>query len=303
MKSLIDILIIIILLAFSFIVVAAEIGILQIKRSDIPANKPYIEKMIDNKNEFMSTTQVGITLASMLAGWAGEPAMTNLFLLTGIQHLIGEKIISISAFLLITYLSIVFSELLPKNIAMAYPTKTLIKITPVIKIIHTIFYPMVWILDKSSTFITKALRIPINPDNDLLNESSLIKSMQIAALNENSDIKHADVKYIKNTLKLNDTPVSAIMVPIEKISRDKKLFSRTPSLDFKTYSYSDNIFELKSISKNKTADQVLDLMTKYHTSILSVKNNNQIIGIVTNTDIFEIIYPELYDEKTTEQNN
>lgn len=301
MKSTIDVLVILLLLGFSFIVVAAEIGILQIKRSDVPKNNSYIIKMLDNKNEFMSTTQVGITLASMLAGWAGEPAMTNLFLLTGIQHLIGEKIVSITAFLTITYLSIVFSELLPKNIAMAFPTKTLVKITPIIKIIHTIFYPMVWILDKSSTFITKALHVPINPDNDLLNESSLIKSMQIAAKNINSDIGPADVKFIKNTLKLNDTFVSEIMVPLDKISRNNHLFSKTPSENFKSYTYSGKSFELLSIDKNKTADQTLDFMTKNHTSILSVTNKSEIIGIVTNTDIFEIIYPELYDEKTKEQ--
>lgn len=296
-----NILIILILLGFSFVVVAAEIGILQIKKSDVPENQPYVLKMINNKNEFMSTTQVGITISSMLAGWAGEPAMTKLFLMTNMQHLISEKGTSILAFIFVTYLSIVISELLPKNIAMAFPTQTLIKITPIIRIIHLLFYPMVWILDKSSLILSNKLNIPTNQDSDLLNESSLIKSMQIASIDANSDIQPSDVKYIKNTLKLNDTLVTKIMVPKNQISRNNQLFSRTPSLDFKYYSHNNKQFKLLQISSTTTADQALEFMTKNYTSILAIKENNQIIGIVTNTDIFEIIYPELYDERTKEQ--
>ena len=54
------------IIGFAFIVVAAEIALLQIKQSDTSTSDVYIRKMINNKNEFMSTIQVGITLSLSL---------------------------------------------------------------------------------------------------------------------------------------------------------------------------------------------------------------------------------------------
>lgn len=83
---------IILIIEFAFIVVAAEIALLQIKKSDIDNDNEYALKMIENKNEFMSNIQVGITISSMLAGFAGEPSMTKIIMRTGIQNLIGDKL-------------------------------------------------------------------------------------------------------------------------------------------------------------------------------------------------------------------
>ena len=292
---------IILIIGFAFIVVAAEIALLQIKKSDIDNDNKYAMKMIENKNEFMSTIQVGITISSMLAGFAGEPSMTKIIMRTGIQHLIGDKLTTTIAFGLITVISIVLSELLPKNIAMAFPKETLYKVIIPIRIIHTIFYPVVWFLDKSSAIITKQLGIPVNPNTDLLNEASLLASLRIAASTEESDIQEADVSFIKNIIKLNDTKIQDIMTPIDKISFDNRRFSRVPHQNFEEYVYNDKTYPLYKISANTTADKALSQMTSQHTGILAIEENSKVIGILSNTDIFEVIYPELFDEKTISQ--
>jgi len=289
-----NLLIISAIIGFAFIVVAAEIALLQIKQSDTSTDDVYIRKMINNKNEFMSTIQVGITLSSMIAGWAGEPAMTDLLFKTNIQNILGHKLTEIVSFCLITYISIVVSELLPKNIAMAFPYKTLKRVVPFIKTVHIVFYPMVWLLDHSSTILSSFMKIPTNLEEEIINESSIIKSMQIGANDIQSDIKESDIAFIKNALTLNDTSVQDIMTPIDDISFDSNVFSRIPNTDYSKYSYHTNTHDLHAIDANSTADNALHLMSEYKTNMLKVVKDDTIIGIVTDTDVFKIIYPKLF---------
>lgn len=282
------------IIGFAFIVVAAEIALLQIKQSDTSTSDAYIRKMINNKNEFMSTIQVGITLSSMIAGWAGEPAMTEILFKTNIQSIIGHKLTEVVSFCIITYISIVVSELLPKNIAMAFPYKTLKRVVPFIKTVHIVFYPMVWLLDHSSTLLSSIMKIPTNIEEETINESSIIKSMQIGANDSQSDIKKSDITFIKNALTLNDTPVHDIMTPIDNISFDGNIFSRIPNKDYSMYLYHNNYHILHAVNANATADHALRIMSEHKTDILKVVDNNVILGILTDTDIFRIIYNEAF---------
>lgn len=284
------------IIGFAFIVVAAEIALLQIKQSDTSTSDVYIRKMINNKNEFMSTIQVGITLSSMIAGWAGEPAMTELLLKTNIQDIIGHKLTEVASFCIITYISIVVSELLPKNIAMAFPYETLKRVVPFIKTVHIVFYPMVWLLDHSSVLLSSIMRIPTNIEEETINESAIIKSMQIGANDNKSDIKESDITFIKNALALNDTPVRDIMTPVNDISFNSQVFSRIPSQDYSTYSYHNNTYVLHAINAHETTDYALKIMSEHNTYMLKIIENNDIIGIITDTDIFKIIYPKLFQQ-------
>jgi len=229
----------------------------------------------------------------MIAGWAGEPAMTELLFKTNIQNILGHKLTEIVSFCIITYISIVVSELLPKNIAMAFPYKTLKRVVPFIKTVHIVFYPMVWLLDHSSTILSSFMKIPTNLEEEIINESSIIKSMQIGANDIQSDIKESDIAFIKNALTLNDTSVQDIMTPIDDISFDSNVFSRIPNTDYSKYSYHTNTHDLHAIDANSTADNALHLMSEYKTNMLKVVKDDTIIGIVTDTDVFKIIYPKL----------
>lgn len=284
------------IIGFAFIVVAAEIALLQIKQSDTSTSDVYIRKMINNKNEFMSTIQVGITLSSMIAGWAGEPAMTELLVKTNIQSIIGHKLTEVISFCIITYISIVVSELLPKNIAMAFPYKTLNRVAPFIKTVHIVFYPMVWLLDHSSALLSSIMKIPTNIEEETINESSIIKSMQIGADDDKSDIKESDITFIKNALALNDTPVRDIMTPVDDICFDSQVFSKIPNKDYSTYSYHNNTHVLYAIKAHETTDYAVKIMSKHNTHILKIIENNDIIGIITDTDIFKIISPKLFQQ-------
>lgn len=293
-----DILTITIIIVFAFITVAAEIALLQSKTSQIDPKDKFLYKMVTHKSEFLSTIQVGITLASMIAGWAGEPAMTNL-----LQFLpIPENILQIVSFIVITYISIVLSELLPKNVAMAFTQSTLKKVALPIRIIHIVFYPMVWMLDHSSKLLSKILNVPVvNEQEDIYTQEQLLRVVENSSKDENSDLSTTDLQLIMNATTLDEKLVIDYQTPKEKISENVHLYSRIPNLDLHEYSYKGHNYPLMEVQWNDNLHKALQTMIDYHTSILEVIKDKETIGIITNTDIYQEMFgQQLEDEKVVE---
>lgn len=297
MSIITNLIIIVLNFGFAFIFVAAEIALLQIKSNAIDPTHKYELYMAKHKSVFLSTIQVAITLANLFAGWAGEPAMTNI-----IKELIPMELpevpLAIFSFALITYLSIVLTELLPKNIAMAYTQKTFHATSWPIHIVHIVFYPMVWLLDKSSASISKLLHIPIvNEQEDIYTQNVLISVARGSAKNINSDLTPSDAQYIENVVELDNKTVKSIMTPLNKISYDKSKFSRIPSQDMKSYSYRNKKYSLSTILAETSLNTAIHTMTEKKTGILAVVENGVIIGIITNSDIYAAVFGKIEDEK------
>src|SRR5581483_7087247 len=79
------------------------------------------KKLVEHLDEYLSATQLGITIASLALGWIGEPAFAHLIepaaKLAGFTATTTEAIAAALSFLLITFLHIVFGELAPKSLA------------------------------------------------------------------------------------------------------------------------------------------------------------------------------------------
>lgn len=292
-----NLLIIVLNFGFAFIFVAAEIALLQIKSTNIDPSHKYELFMAKHKSVFLSTVQVAITLANLFAGWAGEPAMTNI-----IKEIIPMELpevpLAIFSFALITFLNIVLTELLPKNIAMAYTQKTFHAVAWPIHIVHIVFYPMVWLLDKSSTSISKLLHIPIvNEQDDIYMQKVLIGVARGSAKSSNSDLTPTDAQYIENVVELDNKSVKSNMTPLNKISYNQSKFSRIPSQDMKSYSYRGHQYSISTILAETSLNTAIHTMTKKKTGILAVVENGAIIGIITNSDIYASVFGKIEDEK------
>ena len=292
-----NLLIIVLNFGFAFIFVAAEIALLQIKSTNIDPSHKYELFMAKHKSVFLSTVQVAITLANLFAGWAGEPAMTNI-----IKEIIPMELpevpLAIFSFALITFLNIVLTELLPKNIAMAYTQKTFHAVAWPIHIVHIVFYPMVWLLEKSSTSISKLLHIPIvNEQDDIYMQKVLIGVARGSAKSSNSDLTPTDAQYIENVVELDNKSVKSNMTPLNKISYNQSKFSRIPSQDMKSYSYRGHQYSISTILAETSLNTAIHTMTKKKTGILAVVENGAIIGIITNSDIYASVFGKIEDEK------
>ena len=164
-----EILVVIALVAANGFFVAAEFALVKVRTSQL---RPMLKKggwrvklalrATEHLDATLSATQLGITLASLGLGWVGEPFIAHRIapLLEKIHITSPATVTSISvtlAFLLITFMHIVFGELAPKSLAIQRPKSTsLFTATPLI-IFYYILYPFIWLLNGTANFFLRSI--------------------------------------------------------------------------------------------------------------------------------------------------
>ena len=150
----VNLIIILITFFFAAFFVACEFALVQTRPSALEEkiaerDKPSAKlnramKMVTNLNEYLSTTQVGVSLAGIILGWIGETFFVDI-LLAGIApaHINSATAHTVSVIigvLLLTYLEVVFTEIVPKNISIDMPMKVLMLVVTPLHYCHVIFY-------------------------------------------------------------------------------------------------------------------------------------------------------------------
>ena len=104
------------------------------------------ENMIEHLTEYLSTAQVGVTMTSLILGWIGETYITELLEKSHIfPPAIANNFSSIIGILLFTFLHAVFTDLVPKNMAIDQPVKILLAIAHPMTFFHIIFLSLIHI--------------------------------------------------------------------------------------------------------------------------------------------------------------
>ena len=172
--------------------------------------------MVQNLNEYLSTTQVGTSLTGIILGWVGESTMEMVFIkLLGFTHLLhGTSLHFLGAILgviLLTYLEVVLTEIVPKNISIDMPLKMLMLVVTPLHYFHIIFYPFVWLLNTSATAIVKLFGLkPAENSNQVLSQAEILHLSRNAvnggALDKN------DLLYMQRAFDFNDKTARDVMV-------------------------------------------------------------------------------------------
>ena len=163
MKSILfDIFLVALLVMINGLFVALEYAIIKVRKSEIETDsnekdslrKRYLRNVKDNLDKYISAAQVGITLVNVLLGWIGEDSFGrlfgSLFSMVGLGSIIPASVSSIAGILLITFITVAFGELAPKMIAIQYPLQISMWLSFPLKIIYTIFKPMIIVLNISA---------------------------------------------------------------------------------------------------------------------------------------------------------
>ncbi len=170
--------------------------------------------LLDNPTRFLSSVQVGITSIGMLNGIIGEAAFSS-DVSVWIQHLgvpAGAADISATALVVavITFVTIVFGELVPKRIGQLYPEAVARWVSRPMTWVATGAKPFVRLLAVSTQAILKLLRV----DNAA---SRAVTEEEIAAsLEEGLDagvIEEHEHQMVQNVFHLDDRPLTSLMVP------------------------------------------------------------------------------------------
>ncbi len=209
------------LLANAFFV-AVEFGLIATQRAQLEehlaaGNKRAQTAMaaITDLNTQIAGAQLGITMASLALGLVAEPSVAKLLektVLSGLSHDAQHTIGLIIALSLVTFLHILFGEMVPKNVALADAPRTAMWLAPAHGAFVRVAGPLVWLLNWLANLVLRALRI------DALDERAEAKTpeelaMLLAEAHDGEVIDGYDFALLSNTLELGEQPIREAMIP------------------------------------------------------------------------------------------
>ena len=175
-----------------------------------------IKKMLDNPSKFLSTIQIGITLAGFLSSaFASETFASSLApklyeAFPAVSLVAWNNISIILITLILSYFTLIFGELVPKRLAMKYYEKIAFATIGVIGFIAMIASPFVKFLTFSTNIISKIFGISENEEETVTEEEI---RMMVDVGEEKGTIDKEESQMINNVFEFDDKMVSEIMIP------------------------------------------------------------------------------------------
>lgn len=224
-QALTNLIIVLVVFYFAAFFVAAEFAIVSVRKSALESaleagegNRRKLKlalNMVSNMNEYLSTTQVGVTTTGIILGWLGADTLATLLTdLLGFMPLNKTSIVAISAVLgvvILTYLEVVITEIVPKNISIDMPMKVMMFIVTPLHYFHVIFYPFVWLLNISASGIVKLVGLkPAGEEEDVLSQNEILNISKNAV--HGGAIDKDDFVYMQRAFDFNDKVAKDIMI-------------------------------------------------------------------------------------------
>lgn len=161
---------------------------------------------------FLSAVQIGITLISIITGvYSGERFGEDLLpyiVQLGIEPELADTISTTLIVIVITFLSIVFGELIPKRIGLLRSEKIARAVAGPMRSFAKATHPFVWSLNKTSTFFFSVFNIRKSTDDAVTEEE--IKTL-ITEGTEAGTIEEAEQEIIERVFHLSDRSITSLM--------------------------------------------------------------------------------------------
>ena len=325
---------------------SAEIAIISLNKSkleklseDGDKSAKHLLKLTDAPANFLSTIQIGITLAGFLGSAFAADNFASLLANWVYNDLkwqaISYSVINTFSVILITiilsYFTLVFGELVPKRIAMQKPYKVAKFASKVISAIAIIMKPVIWFLSFSTNLILKIFRYKTEAEEENVTEDEI--KMMVDLGEKKGTVEENEKKWIENVFEFNDTIVREIMTPsrdvkyvlldnsrkeIEEMIRETG-FSRYPVcktnlndvvgvLNIKDYflnqdkKIKDLVRPAYFVPETTLCDDLFHNLQKTKNGIaIIVDEYGTTTGIITTEDLLEEIVGNIYDEYDEEE--
>ncbi|WP_392481286.1 hemolysin family protein [Nostoc sp. C110] len=171
-------------------------------------------KLAESPNHFLSTVQVGISLIGILTGAFGGATIANRLAvyvkLVPFLAPYSEPISFGVVVLIITYLSLIVGELVPKRLALNNPERIASTVAIPMRALSAIASPMVYLLSASTDLILRVLGITASTEPQVTEEEIKILIEQGT---EAGTFEEAEQDMVERVFRLGDRPVSYLMTP------------------------------------------------------------------------------------------
>ena len=202
--------------------VAAEFAYVRIRSTSVEtlveegrSGATLLQEAMENLDDYLAVTQLGITISSLGLGWIGEPAVAAL-IEPILETFLPAGVIQVAAFAIgfgfITFLHVVFGELAPKTIAIAQAERIALFVAPPMKAFYYLFVPGIVVFNGTANFFTRLIGIPpASESEETLSEEEILTVLTRSGREGHIDME--EVEMIERVFDLDDISVREVMVP------------------------------------------------------------------------------------------
>ena len=220
------------LVAIAFLVatngffVASEFALVSVRRARLEAraaagskNAKAALRLLDNPTIFISAVQFGITLASLALGWIGEPTVARLLepiasaiASEGRAGYVAHLLAIIIAFSVITFMHIVFGELMPKMIALERAERIALFFSRPLELFAKIFGAPLWVFNSVGAFLGRLIGLKSTLDHAAVYTETELRQL-IDVARDSGYLRAEERRLIHRVFEFSDTLVREAMVP------------------------------------------------------------------------------------------
>jgi putative hemolysin len=174
-----------------------------------------LSKLTEQPSQFLSIIQIAITLAALLGGaFAAEnfaSRLTNLLINIGVNipFSVLNSVSVVLITLLLSYVTLVLGELVPKRVAMKNAERLALSLSGLLYFISKIFAPLVWLLTASTNGVLRLLRIDPNAADDEVTEEDI--RMMVDVGSEKGSINESEKEMIQNVFEFDNKTAEEVM--------------------------------------------------------------------------------------------
>ena len=296
-----------------------------------------VESAVANLDRSIAATQLGITLASLALGWAGERALAHLFepmfdfLPTTWKGTAAHSMASVIAFLVITFLHVVFGELIPKTVALQKPDGVAIWVAVPLNAFAQLGWPLIHAMNGTGNAILRLCGFPPASGREMIHSIKEL-SLLVEDTEEAGILGETQAQVVQQAFRLSGKRVRDCMVPRDRMAMleltappEKVLeavrlgaHTRMPvykgDLDnvvgivntkdlFHLFSLrgavvvKDALYPPRFLKPDDDVAAALQLFLKAHRPMALVREEGgRVLGLITLEDILEEIVGEIEDE-------
>lgn len=221
-----EIIIIILLIVINGLLAMSEIAVVSSRKerlqqlaSDGNSNAQIALDLADDPNQFLSTIQVGITLVGVFTGAFGGATIAEKLgaLLSKIEIIApyGTTIALALVVVMITYLTVVFGEIVPKRLALIFPESIAFRVAPVMQFLSKVSSPLVKAFSYSTDAVLRLFGVKEIKEQTISEEEILLlleRGKQLGTVEEE------EKSIVSNVFNLTDRQVDSLMTPRNKVT-------------------------------------------------------------------------------------
>jgi CBS domain containing-hemolysin-like protein len=333
-----------VLVAVNGLFVATEFSLVSVRKTRIEelvrrgvTGARAVESALGKLDRSIAATQLGITLASIGLGWTGQPALAELIgplfevLPGGLHSSAVNTVAATLAFVLITFMHVVFGELIPKALALEGPDRTALWLAKPLLVFARLTRPLILLMGGTSNAILRLLGCRPATGEEAVHSLEELELL-IEDTEEAGLLAPEQADYIQNVFRLSGKRVKDCLVPRDKMAAlelhtppDKVLeavrlgaHTRMPVYEgqpdnivgivntkdlFFLFSLQgvvvlqDALYPPLFLKPEQSLGDALKLFRKSHRPMALVRGDDgKVLGLITLEDILEEIIGDIEDE-------